>query len=169
MTWIRFGRNEPVAPSLPLNSNQGDALHLHRYRQDGPLVLFFTPPGGISGCGPLVVALTEAPLHEHEAELLLVSDDRRDLAAVGGAAVALDADGRLRSRYAALMDVDTAGKALLFLLDRDGSPVYAWVGGCDESQEVTGQLMQKLQSAAFLCPECSVPDASSAALWDVIY
>jgi hypothetical protein len=58
---------------------------------------------------------------------------------------------------------------LLFVLDRDGSPVYAWIGACDDGEHLLVEVMQKLRSAAFLCPECSVPDPASSALWDVIY
>ncbi len=167
--WIRFGRNEPRAPSIPLDSNREAELDLHRYRRDGTLLLFFAPLGGIETCQQLLDILRGAPLEEQEAELLVVSENRRDLAAHFDLTIAYDGEGKLRAMYAGLMATDATGKPMLFVLDRDGAPVYAWVGDCNEGQDIADDLMRKLQSASFLCPECSVPDPASVAMWDAVY
>lgn len=168
MTWIRFGRNEPLAPSVPMPSNQGGEVDLHRFRRDGTLLLFFAPPGGLETCPELLLTLMRAPL-QHDAELLVVTDQESDFARQHPATLSFDHDGSLRALYAGLMAIDSADRPMLFVLDRDGSPVYAWVGACQGAQEVAEELAQKLQSAAFLCPECSVPDPNSAVMWDVMY
>lgn len=167
--WIRFGRNEPRAPSMLLGSNREDELDLHRYRRDATLLIFFAPPGGVRPCSELLDIVRGALLKEPDSELLVVSGRRPDLAAHSDMTIAHDSEGKLRTMYAGLMAIDSAGKPMLFVLDRDGSPVYAWVGACDERQDIADQLMRKLQSAAFLCPECSVPDPASVVMWGAVY
>jgi peroxiredoxin len=169
MTWIRFGRNEPLAPALPLQGRNGEELDVHRYRRGGTLLLVFVAGEGPAACEPLFAALRRASLHEQEAELLLVAPQRPEPDEEADLPLAFDPGGMLRRRYAELMDVESQGKPLLFVLDRDGSPVYAWVGDCHDADGLSDELLRKLQSAAFLCPECSVPDPAVSASWDVIY
>jgi hypothetical protein len=111
----------------------------------------------------------QAPLEEQDADLLVVTGHEADLAADAGLVVAYDREDRLRSRYAGLIATPSAGQPLLFVLDRDGSPVHALVASCEDGAEMIEEVMRKLQSAAFLCPECNVPDPATAAMWDVIY
>jgi hypothetical protein len=170
MTWIRFGRNEPGAPVLPLLGAAGHTIDLRARAQDSVLLLWFAPPSGLQGCSALLAGLASSADDEPEAEAVAVTPIRADLADPhSGVTVAYDESGALRDRYAALMEVDSDGQGLLFVLDRDSSPVYAWVGGCELAPELRAGLAMRLRSAAFLCPECSVPDPASSAGWGVIY
>jgi hypothetical protein len=167
--WVRFGRNEPKAPAGELPGKGGIPIDLDAFRRDGTLVLLFAPPGGFGSCSALIDNLANASLVEHEAELLLASPERADLGMGCEIVVGYDEAGSLRARYAGLMEVDASGGPLLFVLDRDGSPVYAWVGECGRAGDLAAELSRKLRSASFLCPECSVPDPGSSVMWDVIY
>jgi peroxiredoxin len=169
MTWIRFGRNETVAPTGPLLDRDGRPLDLRAYAGGCALLIWFAPRAGLTGCAALLADLRAAAEAEQDAQALVVSPVRADHAAAAGLTVGYDNGGRLLAAYRALLEFDTGDGPLLFVLDRDGAPVYAWLGACDESSGLRDELARRLQSAAFLCPECSVPDPAAGRTWDVIY
>jgi hypothetical protein len=169
MTWIRFGRNEPPAPTGPLFDQAGNPFDLRAYADGCALLIFFAPDSGLAGCDALLADLRIAASAESDAQWLAVTPARGDLASGAELPLALDDGGKLLAAYRSLLEFDTGAQPLLFVLDRDGAPVYAWLGGCDEAAGLRDELAQRLRSAAFLCPECSVPDPAATRLWDVVY
>ncbi len=169
MTWIRFGRNEPAAPAGPLFDAGGHMLDLRAY-SDGCALLIFFAPSREADCDGLLEGLLAAARDEPDAQALVVSAARGDLGgAFNDAPVVYDEGGRVAARYRGLMEVDTEGQPLIFVLDRDGAPVYAWFGSCDAWSELSGELSHRLRSATFLCPECSVPDPVASSMWEAVY
>lgn len=169
MTWIRFGRNEPPAPVGPLLDRDGNPFDLRRYADGGALLLAFAPPAGVGECAALLDAVAAVADAEPEAEFLAVTPVAADLARAATWPLVYDAGEQLAAKYRGLMEVESAGRPMLFALDRDGAPACAWVGGCDATAGVPADLARRLQSAAFLCPECSVPDTGASALWEAVY
>jgi hypothetical protein len=170
MTWIRFGRNEPLAPAGPLLDKDDRPFDLRAHAGGCALLIWFAPAAGLSGCDALLADLRAAAAGEQEAQALVVTPARADLRdGDAGLPVAYDVGGRLLVAYRSLLEFDTRGQPLLFVLDRDGTPVHAWLGACDERAGLREELARRLQSAVFLCPECSVPDPAASRMWDVIY
>lgn len=170
MTWIRFGRNEPLAPNGPLLDREGKAFNLRAYAGGCALLIFFAPSSGAAGCEGLLEVLLAAARDESEAQALVVSGARVDLDGVlGDVPVVFDEGGEVAASYRRLLEVDTSGQPLLFVLDRDGAPVYAWFGACDAQDDLSSELRRRLQSAAFLCPECSMLDPAASEMWEVVY
>jgi hypothetical protein len=170
MTWIRFGRNEPLAPAGPLLGADGAAFDLRAYGEGAALLIFFAPRSDAAGCAALLEDLAAVDEAEGDARSLVVLPARgADGEVARSLPVAFDQGGRLLAAYRGLLEFDTGELPLLFVLDRDGAPVYAWVGGCEERGGLRGELARRLQSAAFLCPECSVPDPAAPAMWEAVY
>ena len=173
MTWIRFGRNELPAPTRPLFDTDGKPFDLRAYADGCALLIWFAPAFGLTGCDALLAGLRAAAEGESDAQWLVVAGPasqetcatpvRADLP------LACDVGGRLLTAYRGLLEFDTGDQPLLFVLDRDGAPVYAWVGPCEEAGGLRDELARRLRSAAFLCPECSVPDPAASARWEAVY
>lgn len=168
MTWIRFGRNELPAPTGPLFNKDGSPFDLRAHADGCALLIWFAPTSGLTGCAALLAELRSAAEGESDAQWLAVTPVREDLA-TDDAPFAHDAGGALLAAYRGLLEFDTGDQPLLFVLDRDGTPVYAWLGGCEEAGGLRDELARRLRSAAFLCPECSVPDPAASARWDAVY
>lgn len=170
MAWIRFGRNEPLAPAGPLRDAHGGLFDLRAHGEGGALLIFFPASSGAAGCAALLEDLAAAGEAEADARSLVVLSGREaDGEVAPRVPLAFDEGGRLLAAYRGLLEFDTGELPLLFVLDRDGAPVYAWVGGCEERDRLREELARRLQSAAFMCPECSVPDPAASAMWDVVY
>lgn len=169
MTWIRFGRNELPAPTGPLFDKQGNPFDLRAYADGCALLIWFAPTSGLAGCSALLADLRAAAEAEPDAQPLVVTPVRSDRAASADLPLAYDEGGALLAAYRRLLEFDTGAQPLLFVLDRDGTPVYAWIGGCGEAGGLADGLSQRLRSAAFLCPECSVPDPGAFARWQAVY
>jgi hypothetical protein len=169
MTWIRFGRNEPPAPAGPLRDADGGAFDLRAYGEGGALLVFFPASSSAAGCAARLEDLAAVDAAEEDARSLVVLSARAEEAVPAGLRVAYDEGRHLLGAYRGLLEFDAGDGPLLFVLDRDGAPVCAWVGACEGQGALREELARRLQSAAFLCPECSVPDPAASAMWDVTY
>lgn len=169
MTWIRFGRNELPAPTRPLFDRDGNPFDLRAHADGCALLIWFAPASGLTGCDALLAELRAAAEGESDAQSLAVTSVPADLATAADLPLAHDPGGQLLAAYRRLLEFDTGAQPLLFVLDRDCAPVYVWLGGCEEHDGLRNELARRLRSAAFLCPECSVPDPAASAVWDVIY
>jgi hypothetical protein len=146
MTWVRFGPYEPAAPSL------ADALDL---RGRASQVVFFEHGPDCTDCSRLVgqLAAAEDRWAELGARVVLVSPARRpDSDLVGGHLLA-DPNRQLRARYARLLEFDTADCLFLFVLDRHGAPVAAWVGQEVPATDLASEVADWLAFAERQCPE----------------
>lgn len=147
MTWIRFGPHEPAAPAL------ADALDL---RGRASQVVFFGHGPDCSPCARLVgrIAANQATWAELGAEIVLVSPPANAPANAPASAHSLsDRDGRLRFRYARLLEFDTTGCLFLFVLDRHGAPFAAWVGQEAPESDLVAEAANWLAFAERQCPE----------------
>ncbi|MBX7233378.1 MAG: hypothetical protein K1X65_03270 [Caldilineales bacterium] len=151
MTWIRFGPHEPAAPAL------ADALDL---RGRASQVVFFGHGPGCPRCAQLVgrLAAHQATWAELGAEIVLVSSPANAPASAPASAPLSghslsDRDGRLRSRYARLLEFDTTGCLFLFVLDQHGAPFAAWVGQEAPESDLVVEAANWLAFAERQCPE----------------
>lgn len=147
--WVRFDYNEPPAPALPVRDAQGAPRSLADYRGRANVVLFFAHAAGCDACRAIARELegARAALQRLDAELVAVWPERAD--APGW----LDAGGELRRRYAALLEWDTRGQVLAFVLDQYGAPAGAWVGEHDQAVGLAQGAQAQLERLALRCPE----------------
>lgn len=157
MPWIRFGRDEPPAPSLPLLNLQGQAVSPGDYRGKSPVVLAFLHAATCITCRDLAEswAARRAEVEALGGKLHFVLPDAAD----GGrsldpALALLDPHGELRARYAKLLEFDTHGQVLLFVLDEHNAPYAAWVGAePDDAATIWYDLLRWLLYVSIQCPE----------------
>jgi peroxiredoxin len=164
--WIRFDRDERPAPSLPLQTADGKQVSISDYRGRASLVLIFAHDAGAAGAGCAacreLIEACSAGRREIEAlggELLIVAPSH-DNAANDGAArngeenfYLMDPGGKLHSRFAHLLEFDTSGKMLIYILDEHGVPYAAWVGDEPDSPALCYDIQRWLLYVSIQCPE----------------
>lgn len=161
MPWIRFGREEPPAPSLPLRNLEGGTVSVGDYRGRAALALVFLHGPACTTCRELAVAWTarQREMQALGAELLFVLPPAGDNPAGNGrdrldpARTLLDPGGQLRARYAGLLEFDTTGQVLIYVLDEYGSPYAAWVGAEPDDSAIWYDLTRWLLYVSIQCPE----------------
>lgn len=153
--WIRFDRDEPPAPSLPLPSLAGEAVAVADFRGRASLVLFFAHAGACPDCRALRRHLAaERERYRVLGAQALVIVPEADIADDGEAlTVLVDRGDTLRRRYAALMTPAVPGGVLVFILNEHGAPLSAWLGPEALTEPVGEALVARLQLAALACPE----------------
>jgi hypothetical protein len=154
MPWIRFGRDEPPAPSLPLLNLQGQAVSTYDYRGKSPVVLAFLHAAGCPVCHGVAQswAARRAEVEALDGKLHFVLPDAagRDL---DPALTLLDPQGQLRARYAKLLEFDTEGQVLIFVLDEHNAPYAGWVGAEPDDSAIWYDLLRWLLYVSIQCPE----------------
>lgn len=151
MTWIRFDPFELAAPSLATAANPGAIDLRGRVSQ----VVFFGHGPDCKACAALARQLTSegAAWAESTAKIVLVSPLPFWPDGVGDSHALADPDGRLRDRYARLLEFDTTGCLFLFVLDQHGAPFAAWVGQEPDGSDLVGEASTWLAFAERQCPE----------------
>ncbi len=156
MAWIRFGRDEPPAPSMPLLNLQGQTVALGDYRGRAPLVVAFLH---VPACPVCRQVAAEWAARQSEVEALggklhfVVPGTGNDGRGLNPAATLLDPEGRLRERYANLLEFATGGQVLIYVLDEHQSPYAAWVGAEPDDAAIWYDLLRWLLYVSIQCPE----------------
>ena len=160
MAWIRLDRDE-MAPALPpLIDPDGETVQLSEQRGKASVVLLLCPHPDGKGCA-LALRQLSAVIEE------IVAEDAFAFAIMPGARPAdlpltpipalLDRGGSFRAALAALLEFDTSGLPLLYILDDEGRPVQAWVGAlghlAEPGEDLGRAALSRLQRAALRCPE----------------
>lgn len=156
MPWIRFGREEPPAPSLSLTDLTGQTVAVGDYRGRSALALAFLHAPACPVCRNLTETWSgqQREVQALGAELLIVLPEvRGESAAFDPAHTLLDPRGELRDRYAQLLEFDTHGQVLIFVLDEHGAPYAAWVGGEPDDRAIWFDLLRWLLYVSIQCPE----------------
>lgn len=155
MPWIRFGRNEPPAPSLPLQNMQGQTVAVSDYRGQSSVALAFLHAPTCPACRGVIEnwAARQAEVEALNSKLLLILPAAPDdVSGLDPAATLLDPQGQLRRRYAQLLEFDTEGQILVYVLDEFNTPYAAWVGAEPEGT-IWEELLRWLLYVSLQCPE----------------
>lgn len=156
MPWIRFGRDEPPAPSLPLLNLKGQTVSTNDYRGKAPVVLAFLHGPTCPVCRSLAGdwAARRAEVEALDGRLHFVVPDAAGAeGALDPALTLLDPQSLLRTRYAKLLEFDTEGQVLIFVLDEHNAPYAAWVGNEPDDSAIWYDSLRWLLYVSIQCPE----------------
>jgi peroxiredoxin len=158
MAWIRFNPDGRRAPSMPLQDLQGEEREVADFYGRSNLAVFFSHGAGCASCCDLVERFaahaSDLRLIRSQVLVILPSGSAPSGALTGGERVhlLLDPEDDLCRRYEARIEEDTAGQAMLFILDSYGVPYVAWVGS-EPGEDVYDEAMEWLEFIAIQCPE----------------
>lgn len=158
MTWIRFDPYEPPAPMQRLAQITTGAFDPARLNvQSICPVIFFAHGLDCPHCRAAIQGFAgiKDRLMECEAEVFAVVPQagQEDLKAFEPVRVVVDPNGLVRKDFAGLLEFDTDGKLLLFILNQGGAPSAAWVGDEADDPSLHDYTLKRLDYISVQCPE----------------
>lgn len=156
MTWIRFEDNEPPASLQRLTEIAQPGYDLAGLRENFSLVIFFTHDLACPKCRDAVAkfARRKTELDIYSAQVFVaapaVPSDFPDLAPIQ---ILSDPKEVARNELARLLEFDTQGKRLLFILNQYWVPSAAWVGDEADDPDLHERTFQRLDYLSVQCPE----------------
>ena len=156
MTWIHFDANERPVPLPLLWDNEDRPVRLEAERGHAGLILLLCPDGEGGRC-----ALALWQLGQHIDEVIeedafayaILPVHTPDALPSVPLPTLQDRDGVVRRALASLLEFDTEGQPLMFVLDDNGRPVGAWAGVVTPADDIGRGAVERLRRAALRCPE----------------
>ncbi|MDD5466762.1 MAG: redoxin domain-containing protein [Anaerolineales bacterium] len=155
MPWIRFDPQEETAPALRLETPGGAPFELADLRGRSSVALLFTHGFGCRACRAAISDLRQQreAFRSQEAELLIVVPSREGLPPGDAEGILVDPGAAGRRDFAALLEFDTGRSAMLFILDRYGTPYAAWFGDEPLQAGLADEALDWLEFISIQCPE----------------
>ena len=158
MTWIRFDRGEPPAPTSRLMRIPGAPSALTGFPGQKNLVIFFAHSLECAACRKAIGEFSRMPdeFTRRDAVMLAIVPQTSDTkqSVLDPFHLLVDPDGGAREELGRLLEFDTQGKLLLVILNAECAPRAAWVGDDPgASDELLQRTLQRLDYMALECPE----------------
>jgi hypothetical protein len=90
---------------------------------------------------------------ESEVFVVVPHAAEEDMNAFDPVHIVVDPSGEARAELAGLLEFDTEGKLLLFILNNDSSPSAAWVGDEANEPHLHERTLRRLDYISIQCPE----------------
>lgn len=156
MTWIRFEATEPPVSLAKLGEIAPPGVNLDRMRERFLLVIFFIHGFDCSRCREAVAGFARrtTELDELSARVIVATPELpSNPEAYLPVQIFADPFQSARGELAQLLEFDTRGKQLLFILNHYWSPSAAWVGDDPDESDFHERALQRLNYLAIQCPE----------------
>ena len=158
MPWIRFDPFEPPAPLQRFSQLSMGAFDPERLRIENICpVIFFAHGLDCPHCREAIQGFVQLKdrLQACESEVFVVvpQADPEKLNAFEPVHIVVDPTGEARLELASLLEFDTTGKLLIFILTQDGLPSAAWFGDEADEPELHERTLSRLDYISIQCPE----------------
>lgn len=156
MTWIHFDASEPPVNLARLAKIAPPGFNLEEMRERLLLVLFFSHSLDCPHCREAVAEFSRRrdELYSCSAKVIVVTPslplDASDFLPIQ---ILADPQHAARQEQAGLLEFDTHGKLLLFILNQYWVPSAAWVGDEADDPDLHERTLERLDYLSVQCPE----------------